>query len=106
MLVIRNQNELRNQESKIKEESIKSSLEVDVKIITDCYDSQSEEYGPLIILIDEDEQQTMEEKYPIIKQLEPEDYDTIFEDEEVIIQRTCYILTDAGFIVYIRRKKA
>ena len=106
MIVIRNLNELRSQESKIKEESVKSSLEIDIKIITDCYDSQSEEYGPLIILINEDEQQTMEEKYPIIKQLEPEDYYTIFEDEDVIIQRTCYILTDAGFIVYVRRKKA
>ena len=48
----------------------------------------------------------MEDKYPLIKQLEPEDYIKIYEDDKVLIERTCYILTDAGYIVYIKRKKA
>ena len=105
MIVIRNQNELKSQRNKIKEESVLDSLEIDIRIITECYDSQSDEYGPLIILINEDEQQEMEEKDPIIKQLEPEEYCSIYEDEKTLIERTCYILTDAGFIVYVRRKK-
>ena len=105
MQVIRNRNELKNLHNSIGNETIYSSLDIDVNALEE-FSSQSEGYGPFIILINDGEQKEMEDKYPIIKQIEPEDYDTIYEDEKVKIERTCYILTDAGFIVYIKRKKA
>ena len=106
MKVVKNREELRNLHSEISIQAVYSSLEVDIDTIEECFESQSDEYGPLIILIDENEQKDMEEKYPLIKQIEPEDYITIYEDDKVIIERTCYILTDSGYIVYIKRKKA
>lgn len=105
MKVVRNREELKNLHSEIINESVYASLDLDIDALEE-YPSQSEEYGPLIIIIDEDEQTTMEDTYPLIKQLEPEDYITIYEDGKVKIERTCYILTDAGYIVYITRKKA
>ena len=104
MLVIRNQNELKNQQKAINNEKLYASLSIDADVLEE-YPSQSEEYGPLIIMINDGEQNEMEDKYPIIKQLEPEDYLTIYEDEEKLIERTCYVLNDEGFIVYIVRKK-
>ena len=106
MKVVKNREELRNLHSEISIQAVYSSLEVDIDTIEECFESQSDEYGPLIILIDENEQKDMEEKYPLIKQIEPEDYITIYEDDIVIIERTCYTLTDSGYIVYIKRKKA
>lgn len=104
MKVIRNREELKREANNLPE-SVRVSLETDIQIIEDCYEEQSEEYGPLIILINENEQKLMEKQYPIIKKLVPEDYYPIYEGEGVLIERTCYILTDAGFIVYVKRKK-
>ena len=105
MKVVKNREELRNLHSEIINEEVYASLELDVDTLEE-YPSQSDEYGPLIIMIDDGEQSAMEDKYPLIKELEPEDYITIFEDEKVKVERTCYILTDAGYIVYITGKKA
>lgn len=104
MKVVKNREELRNLHDEIINEAVYVSLDFDVDILEE-YQSQSDEYGPLIIMVDEDEESTMEDSYPLIKQLEPEDYITIYEDEKVKVERTCYILTDAGYIVYITRKK-
>ena len=105
MKVVKNREELRNLHDELNNEGVYVSLDFDVDILEE-YPSQSDEYGPLIILIEETEQKDMEDKYPLIKQLEPEDYIKIYEDDKVLIERTCYILTDAGYIVYIKRKKA
>lgn len=106
MKVVRSQEELRSLHNEIDNEAFYSSLETDVKTIEEYYESVSEEYGPLIIIIDDGEQSVMEEKYPLIKELEPEEYVSIYEDNNTKIERTCYILTDAGYIVYIVGKKA
>lgn len=105
MKVIKNREELRNLHDEIINEDVYVSLDFDVDALEE-YSYQSDEYGPLIIMIDEGEQSAMEDKYPVMKQLLPEDYITIFEDDKVKVERTCYILTDAGYIVYITRKKA
>ena len=104
MIVIRNQQELKNQNKQIKTE-IFNSLEMDVEIIEENYTTISEEYGPLIIVIDEREESEMFNKFPIIKKLVAEDALIVFEDESEMIERVCYLLNDEGFIVYIRRKK-
>ena len=105
MEVVKNRNDLNRLHNQINDELF-ASITLDVKMIEEYFDSQSDEYGPLVIIINENEQEKMEEKYPIIKKIEPEDYVSIFEDENIKIERTCYILTDAGFIVYVTRKKA
>ena len=104
MLVIRNRNELKNQQKAINNETLYNSLSIDVDVLEE-YPSQSEEYGPLIMMINDGEQNEMEDRYPIIKQLEPEDYVKIYEDDQNLVERTCYVLNDEGFIVYIVRKK-
>ena len=105
MKVVKNREELRNLHDELNNEKVYESLDFDVDILEE-YPSQSDEYGPLIILIDETEQKAMGDKYPLIKELEPEDYIKIYEDDNILIERTCYILTDSGYIVYINRKKA
>ena len=104
MKVIRNRKELVKEANSLTK-PLQNSVEIDIKTIEEYYETTSEEYGPLVIIINDGEQNLMEEKYPIIKELEPEDYITIYEDEKVSIERTCYILTDAGFIVYIIKEK-
>lgn len=105
MKVIRNREELKRETNNLPK-AVLDSVEADIKIIEEYYEAPSDEYGPLVVLIDENEQQKMEDVYPLIKQLEPEEFAPIYEDEKVLIERTCYILTDAGYIVYVRRKKA
>lgn len=105
MKVIKKREELRNLHSEIINETVFASLELDINTIEEYYENQSDEYGPLIIFINDGEQKEMEDAYPLIKQLEPEDFIKIYEDDKVIVERTCYILTDGGYIVYIKRKK-
>ena len=105
MKVVKNREELRNLHSEIYNETVFASLELDINMIEEYYPNQSDEYGPLIILINDNESEDMERQYPLIKELEPEQFIKVFEDDTVIIERTCYILTDAGYIVYIKRKK-
>ena len=105
MKVIRNREDLENLRNEIPQDSYYSSLESDIKMIEEYFEQPSDEFGPLIILISNGEQEEMEDKYPVIKALEPEAFVSVYEDEKIKIERTCYILTDAGYIVYITSKK-
>ena len=44
-------------------------------------------------------------KFKVLKNIEHEEIEVIYMDEETVIVRTAYILTDAGFIVYIIKER-
>ena len=104
MLIIKNQEELERVKSNFNK-VVQKSLELDIEIITTEFSSQSEEYGPLIIVINEDEIKDMLTKFKVLKNIEHEEIEVIYMDEETVIVRTAYILTDAGFIVYIIKER-
>lgn len=103
MIVIKNKKELINQKSKINS-GLHNQVEFDVDIISNEFDNVSEEYGPLLLIINEDEQEEIKKKYPILSNLQPEEYELVYKDENEEIFRTCYILTEGGFIVYVRKE--
>ena len=74
-------------------------------IIIGCFDSQSDEYGPLIVIINDNEQDEMIKRFKVLKDLEPEDSLLIYEDDKETYYRKVYILTDSGFVVYVRKEK-
>ena len=104
MIVIKNREDLKREASNFPSD-VAESIEFDVKIIEDNYDYQSDEYGPLIIVIDENEYDKMFERFPVITTTVAEDYYKIYEDENILVERTCYIISDEGFAVYVFRKK-
>lgn len=104
MLIIKNQEELEKVKNKFNR-AVQKSLELDVEIITTEYSKQSDEYGPLIIVINEDEIGNMLKKYKVLKNVEHEEIEVIYMDETVVYSRTAYILTDAGFVVYIKKER-
>ena len=103
MLVIRNKQELERESKKIQKE-LMSSIELDIDTIETSYDSQSEQYGPLVVVMDEDERDELIKRYPIIEDLDAEIEMLVLKDTTQCVFRICYLLTDAGFIVYERRK--
>ena len=104
MIVIRNLQELKSQKSKVNK-GIYNNVEIDSEIITNEFEYHSEEYGPAIIIIEENETKDIYQRYPILLDVEPEDYELVYEDESSRIYRTCYILTQSGFVVYVRKVK-
>ena len=104
MLIIKNQEDLERVKSSFNKAVLKS-LELDVEIITTEFNQQSDEYGPLIIVINEDEISDMLRKFKVLRNIEHEEIEVIYMDETVVYSRTAYILTDAGFIVYIKKER-
>ena len=101
--MIRNKQELENQKRKIKK-GLYSILEIDAEIIT-SFDTQSDEYGPLILIVEEYEKQDIFKRYPVLLQVIPEDEELVYIDDNEEIYRVCYILSEAGFIVYLKRRR-
>lgn len=104
MLIIKNQEDLERVKSSFNKAVLKS-LELDVEIITTEFNQQSDEYGPLIIVINEDEISDMLRKFKVLRNMEHEEIEVIYMDEKIVYSRTAYILTDAGFIVYIKKER-
>ena len=104
MLVLKNRSEVNSLKRKFPK-SIMMSLEEDINIIENEYEVQSDTYGPLIIMIDEGEETAMVEKYNVLKNLVHEELEVRYMDEKEIYYRTVYLLTDSGFVVYIRKEK-
>ena len=104
MIIIRNLQELNNQR-KTFNKAIYNMVELDTNIISNSFDNQSEDYGPAILIIDENEQEDIYQRYPILSSVEPEIEELIYKDEIEEIYRICYILTDSGFIVYVRKER-
>lgn len=103
MLVLRSVEDLKNNEDKVWKSASKE-VKRDLQIIEECYEETSDKYGPMVILIEESEDEKMKERFPLITELETEGEDVISSEEECVIVRNLYLINDEGYVVYTRKK--
>lgn len=99
MIVLKNQKELKNQ-SKLINPALLESIKLDIDTIEENYEVINEKYGPMVIVLNKGEESKMLEEFPVIKNLDPEDPQTIHNDGKFKYIRTCYLMGDLGFAVY------
>ena len=104
MLVIKNQEDLRKYQNKMPK-SLFKSVEIDVKTIETEYDSQSDLYGPLVVVMYKEDRESLYKMFPLIKELDTEDVETIEETKNWCIKRELYLMGDNGYVVYVVNDK-
>ena len=85
--------------------SLVNSLELDLEIISNYFEIQSEVYGPIIIILDEEEMPQMLRRFRILEGMIHEELELIYSSVEEEYYRTVYIINEGGFVVYIRKEK-
>ena len=104
MLILKNQENVRKHQSKFNKEIFESMLN-DAKIIEEEYYEISEQYGPFIVYLGEDELETFSSLYPLVKQIDYEDELLVSENEEEKVVRRLYLVNDNGYVLYIVKNK-
>ena len=103
MILLKNRKELEREKNKINQALI-SQIENDLKIIEEemtHYDDEFiSKYGPIVVLLNQDERQTLLEKMPVLKELECEYRDVVFDSPQMSVVKELYLLTDSGIITY------
>lgn len=104
MLVIKNQEDLRKHQNKMPK-SLFKSVEIDVKTIETEYNNQSDLYGPLIVVMYKEDRESLYKMFPLIKELDSEDIETIEDTKNWCIKRELYLMGDEGYVVYVVNDK-
>ena len=104
MLVIKNQEDLRKHQNKMPK-SLFKSVEIDVKTIETEYDNQSDLYGPLVVVMYKEDRESLYKMFPLIKELDSEDIETIEDTKNWCIKRELYLMGDEGYVVYVVNDK-
>ena len=104
MLVIKNQEDLRKHQNKMPK-SLFKSVEIDVKTIETEYDNVSDQYGPLVVVMYKEDRESLYKMFPLIKELDTEDVETIEETKNWCIKRELYLMGDNGYVVYVVNDK-
>lgn len=105
MIVLKNLTDLQNQKQNINP-NIVDSIELDLKTIEECYETQDDKYGPLVVVADPGEEEDVKEKFPILKVLEEEDSKIVYSGKIFDIYRVFYYVSDAGIVVYQAQRRA
>ena len=103
MLVIKNQEDLRKHQNKMPK-SLFKSVEIDVKTIETEYDNQSDLYGPLVVVMYKEDRESLYKMFPLIKELDSEDIETIEDTKNWCIKRELYLMGDEGYVVYAKHR--
>ena len=85
--------------------SLFKSVEIDVKTIETEYDNQSDLYGPLVVVMYKEDRESLYKMFPLIKELDTEDIETIEDTKNWCIKRELYLMGDNGYVVYIVNDK-
>ena len=106
MILLKNRKELEKAKSSLPKE-LHQPIENDLKIIEEempKYDDDFvNQYGPIVVVYDTEETEQLLERMPVIKQLESEYEDIVFQDDKTTITKRLFLLTEAGIITYERR---
>lgn len=106
MILLKSRKELEKAKSSLPKE-LHQPIENDLKIIEEempKYDDDFvNQYGPIVVVYDTEETERLLERMPVIKQLESEYEDIVFQDDKTTITKRLFLLTEAGIITYERR---
>ncbi len=81
----------------------------DLKTIEEEYppveEQQADLYGPIVVFCNQDEQEELLNKIPVIRQLETEVEERVIINDDIYYLMNLYILTDSGIVVYMKCTK-
>ena len=105
MILLKNQKDLEKAKSDLPAELL-GPIENDLKIIEEempKYDDEFvNQYGPIVVMYETSETNKLIEKMPVLKQLESEYEDIVFQNDKTTITKRLFLLTEAGIITYER----
>ena len=105
MILLKNRKDLEKAKSELPAE-LHEPIENDLKIIEEempKYDDEFvNQYGPIVVVYETSEIEMLIEKMPVIKQLDSEYEDIVFQNKKTTITKRLFLITEAGIITYER----
>ena len=103
MIIIKSQKELQVNLNRINKNII-DSVKFDIETIENNYEEINVNYGPYVVLVNEDEEDTLLTRFPYLDYVESEGEEVIYKNQNIEIVRDVYLISEYGLIIYKERK--
>ena len=102
MIIIKSQKELQVNLNRINK-SIIDSVKFDIETIENNYEEINVNYGPYVVLVNEDEEDALLTRFPYLDYVESEGEEVIYKNQHIEIVRDVYLISEYGLIIYKER---
>ena len=84
--------------------SIIDSVKFDIETIENNYEEINVNYGPYVVLVNEDEEDALLTRLPYLDYVKSEGEEVIYKNQHIEIVRDVYLISEYGLIIYKERK--